>query len=56
VARGVVTFLFLPSAEMPADGLTKELPGPAFKAFSDAEGVGPDLGVAAGALEPDPAC
>ena len=56
VARGDVTFYFLPSAEMPADGLTKALPGPAFKAFRDAAGVGPDLGVAAGALEPDPAC
>jgi len=55
VARGDVTFNFLPSAEMPADGLTKALPGPAFKAFRDAAGVGPDLGVAAGALEPDPA-
>jgi len=56
VARGDVTFYFLPSAEMPADGLTKALPGPAFKAFRDAAGVGPDLGVAAGALEPDLAC
>jgi len=53
VARGDVTFYFRPSAEMPADGLTKALPGPAFKVFRDAAGVGPDLGmaVAYGALE-----
>jgi len=56
VARGDVKCYFLPSAEMPADGLTKALPGPAFKAFRHAAGVGPDLGTAAGALEPDPAC
>jgi len=56
VARRNVTFYLLPSAEMPADGLTKALPGPAFKAIRDAAGVGPDLGMAAGALEPDPAC
>jgi len=56
VARGEVTLYFLPSAEMPADGLTKALPGPAFKAFRDAACVGPDLGMAPGALEPDPAC
>jgi len=55
VARGDVTFYFLPGAEMPADGLTKALPGPAFRAFRDAAGVGPDLGMAAGAREPDPA-
>jgi len=55
VARGDVTFYFLPSADMPADGLTKALPGPAFKAFRDAAGVAPDMGPAAGALEPDPA-
>jgi len=56
VARGDVTFYFLPSVEMPADGLLNAMPGPAFKAFRDTAGVGPDLGVAAGALEPDPAC
>ena len=56
VARGDVTFYFLPSAEMPADGLTKALPGPAFKAFRDAAGVAPDMALSAGALEPDPAC
>jgi len=55
VSNGDVTFSFLPSAEMPADGLTKALPGPAFKAFRDVAGVWPDLGTAAGALEPDPA-
>jgi len=41
---------------MPADGVTKALPGPAFKAFRDAGGVGPDLGTAAGALDSDPTC
>jgi len=56
MARGDVTFYFLPSAEMPADGLTKALPGPAFKAFRDAAGVAPDMGMAVGMLEPDPAC
>jgi len=56
VARGDVTSYFLPSAEMPADGLTKMLPGPAFRAFRDAPSVGRDLGMAAAALEPDPAC
>jgi len=40
---------------MPANGLTKALLGPAFKTFRDAAGVGPDLGTAAEALEPDPA-
>jgi len=38
-----VAFYFRPSAEMPADGLTKPLPSPAFMAFRDAIGVGPDL-------------
>jgi len=38
-----VAFFFLPSAEMPPDGLTKPLPSPAFTAFRDAIGVGPDL-------------
>jgi len=42
--RGDVAFYFLPSAEMPADGLTKPLPSPAFTAFRDAVGVGLDLG------------
>jgi len=42
VARGDVNFYFLPSAEMPADGLTRALPGPAFEAFRDAAGVGPE--------------
>jgi len=32
-ARGDVAFYFLPSAGMPADGLTKPLPSPAFTAF-----------------------
>jgi len=56
VVRGYVTFYVLPSAEMPPDGLTKALPGTAFKAFRDAAGVAPDMGRAAGALEPEPAC
>jgi len=42
--RGDVALYFLPSAEMPADGLTKPLPSPAFTAFRDAIGVSPDLG------------
>ena len=46
-ARGDVAFYFLPSADMPADGLTKPLPSPAFTAFWAAVGVGEDLGVAA---------
>ena len=46
-ARGDVAFYFLPSADMPADGLTKPLPSPAFTAFRAAVGVGEDLGAAA---------
>jgi len=46
-ARGDVAFYFLPSAEMPADGLTKPLPSPAFTAFRAAIGVGGDLGAVA---------
>ena len=42
--RGDVAFYFIPSAEMPADGLTKPLPSPVSTAFRDAIGVGPDLG------------
>jgi len=42
-ARGDVAFYFLPRAEMPADGLTKPLPSPAFTAFRAAIGVGQDL-------------
>jgi len=42
--RGDVAFYFLPSAEMPADGLTKPLPSPACTGFRDSIGVGPDLG------------
>jgi len=42
--RGDVAFYFLPSAEMPADGLTKPLPSPALTAFRNAIGVGADLG------------
>ena len=42
--RGDVAFNVLPSAEVPADGLTKPLPSPALTAFRDALGVGPDFG------------
>jgi len=45
-ARGDVAFYFLPSADMPADGLTKSLPSPAFTAFRAAVGVAEDLGTA----------
>jgi len=54
-ARGDVAFYFLPSAEMPADGLTKPLPSPAFTDFRAAVGVGEDLGaVARGAEHGEP--
>jgi len=54
-ARADVAFYFLPSAEMPAHGLTKPLPVPAFTAFRAAVGVGEDLGaVARGAELGDP--
>jgi len=54
-ARGDVAFYFLPSAEMPKNGLTKPLPPPAFTAFRAAVGVGEDLGaVARGAELGDP--
>jgi len=56
VARGDVTVYFLPSAEIAAGVLTTALPGPAFKAFRDAAGLGPDLGTAAGARQTDQAC
>jgi len=46
-ARGDVAFYFLPSAEMPADGLTKPLPSPAFRAFRAAVGAAEDLGAVA---------
>jgi len=54
-ARRDVAFYFLPSDELPADGLTKPLPSPAFTAFRAAVGVGDDLGaVAQGAELGDP--
>jgi len=54
-ARGDVAFYLLPSAELPADGLTKPLPLPAFTAFRAAVGVGEVLGaVARGAEIGDP--
>jgi len=46
-ALGDVAFYFLPSAKMPAEGLTKPLPSPAFMAFRAAAGVGEDLGAVA---------
>jgi len=46
-ARGDLTSYFLPSAEMPADGLTKPLPSPAFTDVRAAVGVGEDLGAIA---------
>jgi len=54
-ARGDRAFYFLPSVEMPADGLTKPLPSPAFTAFRAAVRVDEDLGaVAQGAKLGDP--
>jgi len=54
-ARGDVAFYYLPSAEMPADGLTKPLPFSAFTAFRASVGVREDLGaVARGAELGDP--
>jgi len=54
-ARGGVAFYFLPSSGIPADGLTKPLPSPAFTAFQAAIGVGDDLGaVGCGAELGDP--
>jgi len=50
-ARGDVAFYFLPSADMPADGLTKPLPSSAFTAFRAAVGVGEDLGAVARGAE-----
>jgi len=45
-ARGDVSSSFLPSADMPADGLSKPLPSSAFTAFRAVMGVGKDLGAA----------
>ena len=45
-ARGNVAFFFLSSADMPADGLTKPLPSPAFTDFRAAVGVSKDLAAA----------
>jgi len=54
-ARGGVAFYFRPSAQMPAGGLTKPLPSPAFTAFRAAVAIGEDLGaVAQGAELGDP--
>jgi len=46
-ARRDLASYFLPSAEMPAEGLTKPLPSPAFTDFRAAVGVGEDLGAIA---------
>jgi len=43
VARGEVAFYFLPSADMPADGMTTPLPAPTFTTFRGVIGVGSDL-------------
>jgi len=60
VARGEVAFYFLPSADMPADGMTKPLPAPAFTTFRGFIGVGSDLGTSGSsgmrALRPAPHC
>jgi len=45
-ARGDVAFYFLSSADVPADGLTKPLPSPAFTDFRAAVGVSKDLAAA----------
>ena len=55
-AHGDVAFYFLPSADMPADGLAKPLPSPEFRAFQAAVGVGEDLGAAALAPGLAPPC
>jgi len=60
IARGEVAFYFLPSADMPADGMTKPLPAPAFTTFRGIIGVGSDLGTSGSsgmrALRPAPQC
>jgi len=60
VARGEVAFYFLPSADMPADGMTKPLPAPAFTTFRGIIGVASDLGTSRSsgmrALRPAPQC
>jgi len=54
VARGEVTFYFLPSVDMPAHGLTKPLPAPAFVLLRRVIGVGADLGNAGLGATPAP--
>jgi len=44
LSREDVALYFFPSAEMPADQLTKPLPSLAFSVFWNAVGVGDDLG------------
>jgi len=60
VARGEVAFCFLPSADMPADGMTKPLPTPAFTTFRGVICVESDLGTSRSsgmrALRPAPQC
>jgi len=60
VARGEVALYFLPSADMPADGMTKPLPVLAFTTFRGVIGVGSDLGTSGSsgmrALRPAPHC
>jgi len=54
VARGEVTLYILHSVDMPADGLTKPLPAPAFILFRRVIGVGADLGNAGLGATPAP--
>jgi len=54
VAREKVTFYFLSSVDMPADGLTKPLPAPVFVSFQRVIGVGADLGNVALGATPAP--
>jgi len=60
VARGEVAFYFLPSVDMPANGMTKPLPAPAFTLFRGVIGVGSDLGTSGSSgirvLCPAPQC
>jgi len=54
VERRDVTFYFLPSVDMPADGLMKPLPAPAFILFRRVIGVGADLGTSGLGATPAP--
>jgi len=60
VVRKEASFYFLPSADMPADGMKKPLPAPAFTTFRGIIRVGSDLGTSGSsdmrALRPAPQC